>query len=321
MPVFLARVFVLLAVTIAIGCEEAGVREEALIDTVIEERELLLIEGRERLEQVVNEYPVKQERNEVVIEAATVRQEGKQLALVDLGLKFHQVTFEKPIEGNLTVFFSETEVTNLMYAKYLADRQLFRDDSELAEASAIPITSTAGAFVEIHRGTDLWRDGSMPVNREDHPDSLVTVRQGMAFCEWLNDRYSLKGRFRLPFTEEWVYAAYGPDRQYPWGDEEHRWSSDTTHSVYSRPELITPDGLLGMWGNVSELVLSRSDGYGGTVGDDEIPYITKWLGTSYRDRKAEPRQKYWGYTHSPRCRSSERGFRVCYVASKGERPD
>ena len=308
MTAFLSRVATLLAVLTTVGCEEAIELEDASTDPVFEELE--------RLERVVNEYPNKQARNPVEIEPAKIRRDDRIIELVDLKIKLQLIEFDEPIEGNSSVFFSETEITNRMYANYLKDTNQMRDDAELAEASTIPINSTAGAFVNVHSEADLWRTGAMPSDREDHPVSLATVSQGMAFCDWLNDRYSLDGNFRLPFGEEWVFAAYGTDRQYPWGDEEQSWYSNTTHVVDAHSELRTPDGLFGMWGNVSELVLSRSDGYGGTVSEDEIPCITIWQGASYRDRKAKPRQDYWGYTHTAKCRSSESGFRICFVPSK-----
>ena len=329
MPAFLSRAAILLSVLAMIGCEKAIEQEDVIIDSVFEEDAATdpvsqedasadpFFEEQSQLEQVRNEYPLKQGNGSVEIKPAKSRREDRIFELIDLGLNFRLITFDKPLEGNSSVFFSETEITNRMYANYLKDMNQMRDDAELAEASAIPINSTAGAFVNVDSEADLWRTGAMPSDREDHPVSLVTVSQGMAFCDWLNDRYSLDGNFRLPFGEEWVFAAYGTDRQYPWGDEEQSWYSNTTHAVNAHPELQTPDGLFGMWGNVSELVLSRSDGYGGTVKDDEVPFITIWQGASYRDRKADPGQDYWGYTHSSKCRDSERGFRVCFVPKKG----
>jgi hypothetical protein len=73
-----------------------------------------------------------------------------------------------------------------------------------------------------------------------------------------------------------------------------------------------------MWGNVSELVLSESNGYGGKIPDKDSPWITKWLGTSYEDKTirghtAQPRQDHWGYTHSAISRSDDWGFRIVFV--------
>jgi len=310
------RTIILLLIVSALGCKETiqlegGTRETIELEGDTREH---VSEELPKLHQVKNQYPLKQGSVAVEIAPAKIRRDYKSIELVDLGIKLRLIRFNKPIEGNFEAYFSETEITNQMYAKYLADMNLIRDDSGLAEASTVMPGSTAGTFVAVDSPDDLWREGSMPVGREDHPVSLVTVGQGIAFCEWLNNRYSLDGKFRLPFSEEWVFAAYGTDRQFPWGEEEKTWYSDTTHSVHAYPELQTPDGLLGMWGNVAELVLSRSDGYGGTVDDDEIPFITKWQGASYRDRKADPRQDYWGYTHSSQCRQSDRGFRVCFVS-------
>jgi hypothetical protein len=73
-----------------------------------------------------------------------------------------------------------------------------------------------------------------------------------------------------------------------------------------------------MWGNVSELILSNSDGYGGQIKDKYDPWICQWLGTSFKEdviqgKGAQPRQDYWGDTHSLSSRSDEWGFRFVFV--------
>lgn len=147
MPAFLSRAAILLSVLAMIGCEKAIEQEDVIIDSVFEEDAATDPVSQEdtsaepffkdlaQLEKVVNEYPIKQARNSVEIEPALVRQEGRTIELVDLALSFRLITFDNPLEGNLSVFFSETEITDRMYAKYLADMKLMRDDSELAERS------------------------------------------------------------------------------------------------------------------------------------------------------------------------------------------
>ena len=178
--------------------------------------------------------------------------------------------------------------------------------------------STASPVIEINDRSALWRKGSFPQNRADHPVSFLDIEQAMAFCEWLNRRYSLDGTFRLPTEQEWLFAAYGTDRKFPWGNDERDWTGASTEPVRARPELSTPDGLYGMWGNVSEFVLSPSDGYGGKTDDPYTPFICQWLGTSYQDETVrgvatQPRQDYWGYTHSLKSRSDTWGFRIVFV--------
>lgn len=252
-----------------------------------------------------------------VMPAKADRTEGA-IDLVDLGLVLLRVDFDEPIDGNPNIFVSETEITNLMYAMYLSDTNQIRDDSTLEKASKQPTYSTASTVIWIDDTSALWRGGVIPQMREDHPVSLVTIAEATTYCNWLTARYRLDGTFRLPTQKEWLFAAFGSDRPFPWGDEKRDWTGKTTEPVKARPELKTPAGLYGMWGNVSELILSPSDGYGGEIKDIYTPFITKWQGASYKDetfaeKPIQPRQDYWGYTHAVDCRSDEWGFRVVFV--------
>jgi hypothetical protein len=252
-----------------------------------------------------------------VMPAMVDRKEGA-IDLADLGLVLLKVNFNDPIGDNSSIFFSETEITNKMYAVYLADTNQKRDDSKLEWESQDRNFSTASPVIHVGNKSALWRDGTFPDVRKDHPVSLVTTGEAMEFCKWLTARYQLDGSFRLPTDEEWLFAAYGKDRQYPWGNERKEWTGTATEPVKARPELRTPSGLYGMWGNASELVLSSSNGYGGKVKDIYTPFITVWLGGSYKDemhrgKSIQPRQDDWGYTHSRSSRSDEWGFRVVFV--------
>ena len=178
--------------------------------------------------------------------------------------------------------------------------------------------STGSPSIDIHRKSALWRRGISPSGEDTHPVTFITVGQATSFCEWLNARYGIAGTFRLPTEEEWLFAAYGAERKFPWGDDVREWTGKSTEPVRTRPQLRTPDGLYGMWGNVSEFVLSPWNGYGGKTADKYSPFITQWLGTSYHDEKirgraTQPRQDYWGYTHSLESRSDTWGFRVVFV--------
>jgi hypothetical protein len=255
-----------------------------------------------------------------VMPAKADRTEGA-IELVDLGLVLLRVDFDEPIDGNPNIFVSETEITNLMYAMYLSDTNQIRDDSTVEEASKQPTYSTASTIISIDDPSALWRGGAIPKMREDHPVSLVTIAEATTFCNWLTGRYQLDGTFRLPTEKEWLFAAFGSDRQYPWGDEKRDWTGKTTEPVKARPELKTPTGLYGMWGNVAELVLSPSDGYGGEIRDIYNPVITTRQGASFRQKSfggkpIEPRQDYWGYAHAVDCRSDERGFRIVLVPKR-----
>ncbi len=143
---------------------------------------------------------------------------------------------------------------------------------------------------------------------------LCTVHDGDAFCRWLTKRYPELGTFRFPTAEEWQIAAYGADRNYPWGDEwdpSHLCCSSpakrsSPEDVKARPQGRTPEGIYGMWGNASEFVIHPRHvqnalfvGVGG-----------RWMGGSFEDSRFKPRQDYWGYWHGTQDRSEKIGFRV-----------
>jgi formylglycine-generating enzyme required for sulfatase activity len=113
-----------------------------------------------------------------------------------------------PVDGNDFIFFSETEVSNRMFAAYLSETNQIRNDSELEGATRerTAIFSTAAPVSDISDRTALWRNGKMPEDREDHPVSFITTHQAMKFCEWLNSHYDMPGVFRLPTEEEWLFA-------------------------------------------------------------------------------------------------------------------
>lgn len=242
------------------------------------------------------------------------------LELSDLALRFRRVRFDQRIDGRPSLYFGEYEITNSMYASYLAASGLKRDDSVLVRV-ADDMTrprSTCAPVVSLDDMGAVWQDGKFPISRGDHPVVLITMPQAMNFCRWLNARYRLNGEFRLPTEAEWLAAAFGKHRKYPWGNLRADWISELTYPVNSRPHLMTPDGLHGMWGNGAELVLSESDGYGSKVKNPYQPIITKWQGPGFQPRKVRgklpaPRQDYWGYTHSNESRSDQRGFRVVFV--------
>jgi hypothetical protein len=257
----------------------------------------------------------------VTMPPKVTRGEGK-IVLEDLDLALLKVTLDPGVGDSSVLFFSETEITNRMYAAFLADTQRMRDDSAVVKAqeelSGEGYSSTVSPVIEVHNPASLWKDGRYPEGRGEHPVSFLTIPQAADFCDWLTHRYSLGGKLRLPTDKEWLFAAYGRSRKFPWGDEKRECTSKSTEPVKSRPELKTPEGLYGLWGNVSELVLSSSDGYGGKIEDKYSPWITQWLGESYeasdvRGKPPQARQDYWGYTHSLQSRSDQWGFRVVFV--------
>lgn len=283
-----------------------------------EERHRRDLELDRRLDNVQNHHRRKGDAQPRAASFATEFRDDGSLELAELEVLLRKVEFHKPAENRDSLYFSETEITNATFAVYLANTGQYRDDAEVEAAEELEVTSTASASVTINDRDSLWHDGQLPDARADHPVSLVTIQQAVEFCDWLTRSVSLPGKFRLPFKREWLTAAYGENRKFPWGNEEIDYQTRSTHPVRARPDLRTPDGLYGMWSNVQELVLSHSDGYGGRVRDDEIPFITTWLGEGFRRETvrgqfAFPRMEYWGYAHSTKARSDCWGFRIVYV--------
>jgi formylglycine-generating enzyme required for sulfatase activity len=97
--------------------------------------------------------------------------------------------------------------------------------------------------------------------RNDHPISMVTWFDAMAYADWIHGR--------LPTETEWEKAARGLDgRAYPWGDRYEpnklNVSNDTpdrsrTLPVGSYPSGISPYGAMDMAGNVAEWCLDWLD--------------------------------------------------------------
>ncbi|MEZ4298643.1 MAG: SUMF1/EgtB/PvdO family nonheme iron enzyme [Polyangiaceae bacterium] len=97
--------------------------------------------------------------------------------------------------------------------------------------------------------------------REDHPMVCIDFTQATDYC-------SAQGK-RLPTEEEWEWAARGGEKanQYSWGNDEPGdiacWSGVTprkgTCPVTAHPKTATPDGIMGMSGNVFEWVTRPVD--------------------------------------------------------------
>jgi len=158
----------------------------------------------------------------------------------DLGAKDNKrakVSFSKPLHVD------RHEVTCAQYHAYL----LGLDAAERGK--------------QLPHGWEL--NGDVPVlppDRADHPITGVTFLQARAYASSLGKR--------LPSEDECERSAAGGDesRRFPWGSDPkgrtwvHGREADAgPEPVATHPDDVTPEGVLGMAGNVKEMVATYSD--------------------------------------------------------------
>jgi formylglycine-generating enzyme required for sulfatase activity len=242
-------------------------------------------------------------------------------------------------------YIQETEVTNQQYQQYLLDSERTKDDTDVfeilekrkAEVAALS-TQHRRAVVwqplwesySIDDPASNWRKGQFPQGQESFPVALVTLSDAEDFCRWLTQKHPDRGLFRLPTWNEWMIAAYGKTRNYPWGND---WQTSHVHTSYgytwsmsddrrpkrtepvkSRPQGKTPQGVYGMLGNVAEYLC-----VGDSTSEEYLNLGARWMGGGFKDGptllderadRIQSRADYWGYSHWGAPRKCDLGFRV-----------
>jgi len=245
----------------------------------------------------------------------------------------------------------ETEVTNAQYKEYLDATGKGKDDSKVLtiveeRMSGKQTINTASIGYSVGDKLGLWITNHYPIGWGEHPVAIITLEEAQAFCKWLTSNHPQAGIFRLPTWNEWMIAAYGRDRNYPWGDE---WKTDLVHMSYGfndeieivNDELIrtcekpgrtepvkarsqgrTPEGLYGMLGNVAEYIVdgdptnkSYFDLGSRWMGGD---FSTGWDWSTKNKTVLPPRKDYWGYSHHSINRESGLGFRIVLDPANNE---
>ena len=154
-------------------------------------------------------------------------------------------------------------VTNAEYARFV------RDTGHRPPAIyELPLVVTAGgqererAFRSSGQPY-TWVESDPPVDRLDHPVTLVRWEDAVAYCAWLS---AASGKtIRLPTEAEWEKAARGglEGKRYPWGDHLERNLANflveptlKTSRGTTRCKSYAPNGygLFDMAGNVWEWV-------------------------------------------------------------------
>jgi sulfatase modifying factor 1 len=180
------------------------------------------------------------------IKILTNEKDGTRLVLIPAG----EFLAGGPLEGGCPPFpvsipafyLAMYPVTNEQYARFLT--QSNPDLKELAKW----IWLGEGCFIRKSRGGFEAYGG-----KDDHPVVNVRWEGAEAYCRWAG--------LRLPTELEWEKGARGTDgRTFPWGNnwDESRCryggkkGDETTCSVKSYPEGVSPWGLYQMLGNVAE---------------------------------------------------------------------
>jgi formylglycine-generating enzyme required for sulfatase activity len=101
-----------------------------------------------------------------------------------------------------------------------------------------------------------------PFPGDDHPRTVVSWFEAVAFSRWLSARTGEP--IRLPTEQEWQRAAQGEDaRAYPWGSVFDISRANTSESGIKEPTPVTqypggtsPFGVMDLCGNVAEWCLN-----------------------------------------------------------------
>lgn len=204
-------------------------------------------------------------------------------------------------------YIARHSVTNAQYREYVAEM-----------VHPVPDHWKAGP---------LWRIGTYPRGKGDHPVVYVSWRDAVGYCRWLSA--VTHREIRLPTEAEWEKAARGTDgRRYPWGNEfdESRCHSrasmilDTAPVGRYSPQGDSPYGVADMAGNVSQWTnsLYRPYPYRADDGREEVGMEEAWRvvrGGSFESLRRQLRCAFRGRVISAH-RHSARGFR-CAMSPSG----
>ncbi|HQN04716.1 MAG TPA: formylglycine-generating enzyme family protein [Anaerolineaceae bacterium] len=177
---------------------------------------------------------------------------------------------EKPLH---TVFLDafwidEKEVTNAMFAKFVAETNYFTDAEKFGRGEIWISTENKWIWSDDANWMHPYGPGSSIADLQDYPVVQVSWNDAHAYCQWV-------GR-NLPSEAQWEKAARGTDgRVFPWGDNQPTgihanfadknfgagWATRNLDDNYqfsapvgSYPKGQSPYGVLDMAGNVYEWV-------------------------------------------------------------------
>ena len=128
-----------------------------------------------------------------------------------------------------------------------------------------------------------WTSGAIPEGRENHPVLWVSANDAVAYCEWMNGRYS-GYFFRLPTQGEWEYAASGENRTiYPWGNTAQVTYDGTTlqsrfnfNAVIAAYILQTPD-MIATYNNTKSSRYGEQDAVSDIISISSTGAVSGWI--------------------------------------------
>jgi formylglycine-generating enzyme required for sulfatase activity len=252
-------------------------------------------------------------------------------------LKFGEFNFiwvDSPESSSISDFYMlDAEVTNKQFSRYLKESKSEKNDQLSLALSKQEGQPPDSPIYRISDSRNMWSGNESPKYKEDRPVVLVSIRQAIDFCRWLNNAYPNEVVFRLPTISEWKVATYGVNnRPYPWGEKHNaqyyrilkpqipnrKQYVLMPEPVKKRPMGRTTEGIYGLWGNVNELVIRDAEAKSFF---DLMPMLESvWVGGGFKDEKINPNQTYWGYTHSSKSRMDDVGFRVVLIRHPKNKP-